>query len=59
MIFYAASTRSALQKLRTLGARLKPDGSLRVIRPRGRPEISEMDVMNAGKGAGLVHLRNR
>jgi hypothetical protein len=44
-------------KLRTLRSNLTPDGALWVIRPRGRPEISEQAVMAAGKAAGLVDVK--
>jgi hypothetical protein len=33
---------------------LKPNGALWVIRPKGTPAIKEMDVIEAGKRAGLV-----
>ena len=36
---------------------LKPNGALWVIRPKGRPEISERAVMAAGKAAGLVDVK--
>jgi len=36
---------------------LKPNGALWVIRPKGRPEISERAVMDAGKAAGLVDVK--
>jgi hypothetical protein len=36
---------------------LKPDGALWIVRPKGRPEISESAVMQAGKAAGLVDVK--
>ena len=36
---------------------MKPNGALWVIRPKGRPEISERAVMDAGKAAGLVDVK--
>lgn len=56
-IFYAAANRSALGTLKALASHLKPNGALWVIRPKGHPDISEMDVMKAGKAAGLVDVK--
>jgi hypothetical protein len=36
---------------------LKPNGALWIVRPKGRPEISERAVMAAGKAAGLVDVK--
>jgi hypothetical protein len=36
---------------------LKPNGALWIIRPKGRPEISERAAMAAGKAAGLVDVK--
>jgi hypothetical protein len=36
---------------------LKPNGALWVIRPKGRPEITESAVMVAGQAAGLVDVK--
>ena len=41
----------------TLKKSLKQNGALWVIRPKGRPEISERAVMDAGKSAGLVDVK--
>jgi hypothetical protein len=57
ILFYAADSREALGRLRTLSARIKPNGALWVIRPKGHPAISESDVMAAGKRAGLVDVK--
>src|SRR5205823_5147140 len=48
------SSHGRLSKLR---ASLKSNGALWVIRPKGRPEISERAVMAAGKAAGLVDVK--
>jgi hypothetical protein len=53
-IFYAANDRRALDRLGKLQDYLKRDGALWVVRPKGRTEITEGDVMKAGKAAGLV-----
>lgn len=56
-IFYGAATRGDLAKLDQLRASLAPNGALWVIRPKGVKEITEADVMNAGKAAGLVDVK--
>jgi hypothetical protein len=56
-IFVAANDRGDLKRLATVQNFLKPDGAIWVIRPKGRPNISENDVMSAGKGVGLVDVK--
>jgi hypothetical protein len=56
-IFFGATHESELAKVRSLKAFLKPNGALWIVRPKGRPEISEMAVMRAGKAAGLVDVK--
>jgi hypothetical protein len=56
-IFVGANVEADLARLEKLKAFLKPNGALWVIRPKGRPEISEMAVMRAGKAAGLVDVK--
>jgi hypothetical protein len=56
-IFYAANHRDALSKLGALVKLLQPNGALWVVRPKGRPEITEADSMAAGKHAGLVDVK--
>jgi hypothetical protein len=57
VVFYAAANRRALESLDRMRKNLKPDGALWIVRPKGSPEISESDVMNAGKAAGLVDVK--
>jgi hypothetical protein len=57
LVFYGASTRGMLERLRELKRGLKPDGALWVIRPKGSPMISESEVMAAGKKIGLVDVK--
>ena len=57
LIFYGAENRDDLRKLPDLRRRLKPDGALWVIRPKGSKAITEADVMSAGKRAGLVDVK--
>jgi hypothetical protein len=56
-IFYGASDRSALVKLAALAKLVRPDGAVWVVRPKGRPEITEAETMAAGKRAGLVDVK--
>ncbi|HEV2986441.1 MAG TPA: hypothetical protein VGX46_18725, partial [Vicinamibacterales bacterium] len=46
-----------LARLEKLKASMKPNGAIWVVRPKGRPEISERAVMRAGKAAGLVDVK--
>jgi len=56
-IFIAANQRADLNRLATVQKFLKRSGAIWVIRPRGNPNISESDVMSAGKAAGLVDVK--
>jgi hypothetical protein len=56
-IFFGATKEAQLARLETLKASLKPNGALWIIRPKGRPEISERATMAAGKAAGLVDVK--
>lgn len=56
-IFLGAARESDLRQLEKLKAMIKPDGAIWIIRPKGRPEISERAVMAAGKAAGLVDVK--
>jgi hypothetical protein len=56
-IFYGANKRADLDRLPTLKAALDAAGALWVIRPKGVKEITEGDVMAAGKAAGLVDVK--
>jgi len=56
-IFFGATRAAQLDRLGKLKASLEPNGAIWVIRPKGRPEISERAVMAAGKAAGLVDVK--
>lgn len=56
-IFYGASSRADLAKLESLRASLAANGALWIIRPKGVKEITEGEVMAAGKAAGLVDVK--
>ena len=57
LLFYRADNRDALERLPALRERIEPDGALWVVRPKGRPEITEAETMAAGKRAGLVDVK--
>jgi hypothetical protein len=56
-IFFGAHKEAELARLEKLKGALKQDGALWIIRPKGRREISERAVMQAGKAAGLVDVK--
>jgi len=56
-IFFGVTKEAALTRLEKLTASLKPNGALWIIRPKGRPEISERATMAAGRAAGLVDVK--
>jgi len=56
-IFFGVTKEADLARLDRLKTSLKPNGALWVIRPKGRPEISEGAVMAAGRAAGLVDVK--
>lgn len=56
-IFYGANKRADLGRLATLKESLDRAGALWVIRPKGAKDITEGDVMAAGKAAGLVDVK--
>jgi hypothetical protein len=56
-IFYGVTSTAELSRLETLKASLKPNGAIWIVRPKGRPEISERATMAAGKAAGLVDVK--
>jgi hypothetical protein len=56
-IFFGVTNAAELARLEQLKASLKPDGAIWIVRPKGRPEISEQATMAAGKAAGLVDVK--
>ena len=57
VIFLPADRRAALEELGRLHKKLVSNGAIWVIRPRGSDAISERDVMDAAKHAGLVDVK--
>jgi hypothetical protein len=56
-IFFEADKAAALSRIDKLKGALKPNGAVWIIRPKGRPEITERATMAAGKAAGLVDVK--
>jgi hypothetical protein len=56
-IFFEVTRAAELARLEKLKLSLKPNGAIWIIRPKGRPEISEQATMAAGKAAGLVDVK--
>jgi hypothetical protein len=56
-IFYGVTREAQLTRLEQLKKSITSNGAIWVIRPKGRPEISESAVMAAGKLAGLVDVK--
>jgi hypothetical protein len=54
LIFYAAENKKDLPHLETMAAAIKKNGAIWVVYPKGQTQIREIDVIAAGKGAGLV-----
>jgi hypothetical protein len=57
MVFFGAETRAALAKIPALTKSLAPASALWVVHPKGRAEITEMDVINAGRKARLKDVK--
>ena len=57
IVFFGASTQAALRKLPAMQERIKSNGAIWVIYPKGRKEITEIGVIRAGREAGLVDVK--
>lgn len=57
MIFALFRHRNDLRRLRSLAGRLKADGVLWTLRPKGSPDLKESEMVEAGKAAGLVDVK--
>ena len=53
-VFFRAEDLKALQRLESLKSYIKKDGAVWVVFPKGKKHIREIDVIQAGKEAGLV-----
>jgi hypothetical protein len=57
LIFLGVQHREDLSRLSDLKASLQPAGAIWTIRPKGKPEITERNVMEAAREAGLVDVK--
>lgn len=57
MIFATFGHRDDLRRLPPLVARLKSNGVLWTLRPKGSKDLTEAEMMRAGQGAGLVDVK--
>ena len=57
IIFYGATAAPDLTKIKELLSSLASNGALWVVYPKGQKEITELQVLNAGREAGLVDIK--
>jgi hypothetical protein len=57
MIFAIFRHRDDLRRLPPLVSRLKTDGTLWTLRPKGSKDLTEREMMQAGQAAGLVDVK--
>jgi len=57
LLFYSAARTADLSKIAKLAAALTPAGALWIMYPKGVPEIREMEVLLAGRDAGLKDVK--
>jgi hypothetical protein len=54
LIFFSAEAIADLAQLNSLGRSIQKDGAIWVVYPKGQKHIREIDVITAGKTAGLT-----
>jgi hypothetical protein len=57
LMFFAASDKKALSQVPKLATGLKPRGALWIVYPKGVKEIREVEVIEAGRAAGLKDIK--
>ncbi len=57
LLFFAAQKTADLARMAKLKARLKPRGALWVVYPKGVAAIREIEVIEAGRAAGLKDIK--
>ena len=57
LVFFLAGSRKDLERIPKLLAALKPAGALWVVYPKGVQEIREVEVIHAGRAAGLKDIK--
>lgn len=56
-VFLCAESKSELAKIKAVGKLLKKDGGLWIVYPKGQKQITEADVLAAGRKAGLKDVK--
>jgi len=54
LIFFGAETVRELERLKALSRAIRKNGAIWVITPKGRKDIRDIEVIAAGKAAGLT-----
>jgi hypothetical protein len=54
LIFFSAEAVSDLAQMKSLSKVIQKNGAIWVVYPKGQKHIREIDVINAGKSAGLT-----
>ena len=57
LIFFGAAKAAELERVRKLAPSLTSAGALWIVYPKGKQEITELQVLGAGKQAGLVDVK--
>ncbi|HKT47691.1 MAG TPA: hypothetical protein VJP87_09235 [Candidatus Acidoferrales bacterium] len=57
LIFLAAEEKSKLGSIKRLMGLIQKDGAVWVVYPKGQKQITEMDVLSAGRKAGLKDVK--
>jgi hypothetical protein len=57
LVFFAAATMSDLTGIKTLAPSLAGNGALWIVYPKGKKDVTELQVLNAGRKAGLVDVK--
>ncbi len=57
VVFVGVESREDLPRIATARGAIRADGALWTVRPKGKKEITEAEVRDAGKRAGLVDVK--
>jgi hypothetical protein len=57
LIFFGATRAGELVRAKKLAPSLRSAGALWIVYPKGRQDITEIQVLNAGRAAGLVDVK--
>lgn len=57
LLFLAVRARDELDRIPDMVRHVKPDGGLWVVYPKGRRDLRESDVLEAGRAAGLKDVK--